>query len=113
MLPNKAAKPFAADLNKQLNRQVKSAINEALGKHGPSRSEIDQAVKQHKTLRAAQTSDCFESVTFKDGMCTCVFARDGYVWNQSMSTADFLDAFGQTDSLGQAWNEDYHGVPSE
>jgi hypothetical protein len=101
----KAAKPFA-DLNKQLDKQVKQAINEALGKRGPTRGEIDSAVKEGKTLVATTPSTCFSDVYYEDGVCTAVFAKDNYVWEQPMSTAEFLD-FARSDSLGKAWNEEW------
>jgi hypothetical protein len=101
----KSAKPLA-DLNKQLDKQVKAAINEALNKYGPTRGEIDKAAKEGKTLVANTPSRCFSDVHFRHGVCTAVFAKDNYVWEQPMSTAEFLD-FAQSDSLGQYWNEEW------
>jgi hypothetical protein len=109
-LPN----PFGpkGSLSKTLDKQLQREINKAVAPK-LSRDQLNSAAKAHKTLVADTPSECFESVSFKDGLCTCVFARDGYIWEQSMDVDDFLDLFGSGDSLGVAWNEAYHGVPSE
>jgi hypothetical protein len=113
-VPRAPKPPFgkSGSLSKTLDKQLQREINKAVAPK-LSRDQLNSAARAHKTLVADTPSECFDSVSFKDGICTCVFARDGYIWEQSMDANDFMDLFGSGDSLGVAWNEEFHGVPSE
>jgi histone H3/H4 len=102
---------------KRVQQEVKDFVREKVNETKPklTRDQVKSAAKAGHTLVASTPSECFESVSFsgKENLCTCVFARDGYVWEQTMGADEFHDLFGAGDSLGVAWNEAYHGVPSE
>jgi hypothetical protein len=114
---NKQQKATAArskQLTLELNKIMKDTIRDELKKRpGVTREQVKEQANKGKMLMADTPSECFESVFFQDGTCTCVFARDGYVWETEMEVDEFLDLFGTGDSLGVAWNENFHGQPSD
>lgn len=107
----KPPNPFGK--NGTLSQQIDKSLKLNAPKVKPSRDQVREAAKSHKTLVVTTASTCFDSVSFKDGLATFVFARDGYVWEQSMDVDDFIDDFASGDLLGVTWNDLYHGVPSE
>ncbi len=105
----KNAKSSFDQLNQQLSQNLKAEIDKALKQKGPSRDQINKAVKAGKTLEANTPSVCFSDVYYQDGICTAVFAKDNYVWEMEMSVSEFLD-FAQAGSLGSYWNDEYYGT---
>lgn len=93
-----------ADLNQQINKSIRESLGRELAKHGPTRGQIDHAVKAHKTLVATAPSTCFDSLTWKDGVATAVFAKDGSVYDYPMDVDDFLD-WANSGSLGKTFND--------
>lgn len=96
----------------KLAKELKQGIREKTRASGPQlyspqqRATIDAAVKEGKTLEASTPSQCFSDVYYEDGVCTCVFARDGYVWEEEMSVDEFL-ALAEGPSMGKNWNDDW------
>jgi hypothetical protein len=99
------AKDAFADLNKQINQSIKDSLGRELKKHGPSRGQIEEAAKAHKTLVATMPSTCFDSLTWRDGVATAVFAKDGSVYDYPMDVDDFLD-WANSGSLGKTFNDE-------
>jgi len=97
-----AQKQFAKDFRQAVMDKTK----EAARIKGPTRAEIDNAVREGRTLVATIPSSCFSEVYYEDGVCTAVFARDGYVWEEEMTLDDFLDLT-RGPSLGQTWNAEW------
>ena len=102
----KRLKAMTQRVQKEMNASIREKISGELKKTGPTRTEIDNAVKEGKTLVATIPSDCFSDVYYEDGVCTAVFARDGYVWEEEMTLDDFLD-FAEGPSLGRTWNAEW------
>lgn len=97
-----AQKQFAKDFRQAVMDKTK----EAARIKGPTRTEIDNAVREGRTLVATIPSSCFSEVYYEDGVCTAVFARDGYVWEEEMPLDDFLDLVAGP-SIGQTWNAEF------
>lgn len=104
MLSAKPHKQFE-DINKNLNKLSKQAINKAKEKTGPSRQEVEDAAKQGKTLTATNASDCFDELSWNNGVVTAVFAKGGgagtYQYEVDLDT--FLD-WCASGSLGEYFN---------
>lgn len=97
--------PQFEDINKKLNKLSKQAINEVREKAGPTRGEVEDAARQGKTLTATNASDCFDSLSWKNGIVTAVFAKGGgagtYEYEVDLDT--FLD-WCASGSLGEFFN---------
>lgn len=104
MLKTKPHKQFE-DINKQLNKLSKHAINKVKEKTGPTRGEVEDAAKQGKTLTATNASDCFDSLTWKNGVATAVFAKGGGqgTYEYDVTLDEFLDWCADP-SLGSYFN---------
>jgi hypothetical protein len=97
--------PQFEDINKKLNKLSKQAIGKVLDKHGPTRGEVEDAARQGKTLTATQPSDCFDSLTWKNGVATAVFAKGGGegTYEYDVTLDEFLD-WAADSSLGGYFN---------
>jgi hypothetical protein len=58
-----------------------------------------------KTLVAQQASSCFDSLSYRDGTVTAVFAKDGSEYEYDMSLADAREWFADA-SLGGFFNSE-------
>lgn len=96
--------PQFEDINKKLNKLSKEAINKARQKAGPTRQEVEDAARQGKQLVATNASDCFDSLTWKDGVTTAVFAKGGGAgtYQYQVTLDEFLEWC--AGSLGEYFN---------
>ena len=88
------------------DRDAQDALSDDLDRAPrPSRGQIEEAAKAHKTLVATMPSTCFDSLTWRDGVATAVFAKDGSVYDYPMDVDDFLD-WANSGSLGKTFNDE-------
>jgi len=98
----KNAKSSFDKLNQQLNRNLNAEINKAAGEKGPSRDQIDKAAKAGKRLEFSGTSDCFDELSWRNGIVTAVF-WNGYEYSAELDKETFLDW--TSDSAGKFFNQ--------
>jgi hypothetical protein len=90
------------EANKTANKLSKQAITAARKTQGVPRREIDGPAKAGKTLVATNESDCFDSLTWRNGIATATFAKDGSVYEYDVDLDAFIEWCG--DSLGEYFN---------
>lgn len=93
------------DINKTLNKLSKEAVGKVRDKTGPTRGEVEGAAREGKTLVATQPSDCFDSLTWRSGVATAVFAKGGGqgTYEYEMELDEFLE-WCADESLGGYFN---------
>ena len=92
-------------LNEQMKKETKRALNSQRGQQATSLSQIKKAAAQGKTLWADQDSDCFESLSWRNGVATATFWHGGdltYTYPVDLET--FLE-WANDDSLGGFFND--------
>jgi hypothetical protein len=105
--PMQYAKPHPQfeELNKNAAKLSKQAIGKVKDKTGPTRGEVEGAAREGKTLVATQPSDCFDELTWKNGVATATFTKGGGAgtYDYEMSLDDFLE-WCASESLGEFFN---------
>lgn len=69
---------------------------------GPSRAEINDAVRTHKTLHITTPSSCFDNVSWRDGIVSVAF-RNGYFYDTDLDLDTMLE-WADDESLGGFFN---------
>jgi hypothetical protein len=105
----KQQKAAQQKLQKEMSAATRGAFSSEL-KKGPTRDQINQAVKAGKTLRADVPSKCLASLTFEldedgNGIATAEFFRGGaIVYDFPMDLDEFLEwASGSLGEYGNAY----------
>jgi hypothetical protein len=97
-----------ASLNKSINQNIHAS--ESGKKKGPTKSQIQKAADDGRTLYATQPSTAFTEVSWTSGVCTFSFAHKTVGdWDVEMTLDDFLDLSAEP-SLGVAFNRDWYGA---
>jgi hypothetical protein len=91
-----------ANVEKQLTEFAKAHNLPSKAERDAADREAANKAPKGATIHADQPSECFVSLSWKNGVATAEF-RNG-VWDYEMSKAEFLD-WALSDSLGEFFND--------
>jgi hypothetical protein len=96
--------PQFEEANKTLNKLSKEAVTNARRTKGPTREEVEGAAREGKTLVATNESDCFDELTWRNGVATATFAKGGGAgtYEYEVTLDEFLEWC--AGSLGEYFN---------